>query len=99
MLEQLQQIGMSVWLPRGTIWIGHCSLLRCIKPVSSLTSPELCKWKCACISYSTSQAHIGQAGRNAKVEVGARTPGVLLTLVLRLPAYATGAPQLRMTKY
>lgn len=41
---------------------------------------------------------MGQAGRNAKVEVGARTPGVL-TLVLRFPAYATGAPRLRMTKY
>lgn len=38
--------------------------------------------------------HVGQAGRNAKVEIRDQSPGVL-----RLPAYVAGASQLRMTIY
>lgn len=100
MLAKLQQIGMSIWLPRGTTWMGHCSL-GCIKAV--LTAPPRLRavWERAHaprIQHRGDPCSAGQAGRIAEVEVRAPPPGVL-TLVLRLPSDVTGVPQFRMTKY
>lgn len=70
MLAKLQQIGMSIWFPRGTTWMGHCSL-GCIKPVFTAPSPgsELCGEKHTCTLYSAQEWTPAPWARQAELQM------------------------------